>query len=64
MRPMLKNELLKVQERPLVRHLLPNLDNCPPRIVRVALLAIRTLMVVLHELDFKCLLHNGTFCDF
>ena len=59
----LKDQLLEIQERPLMRHLLAHLHAGPPCVVCVTLRAVRALVVVLLELDLECLLHDGALVD-
>lgn len=63
-RAMLQNQLLEVQESPLVWNLLSHLDASPPCVVCITLCAIRALLVVLCVFNLEALLHNGTLIQF
>ena len=56
MRALLENELFEVQEGSLMWYFLPHLHYCAPGIVCIALGAVGTLSVLLHEFDFERLL--------
>lgn len=55
----LQNQLLQVQERPLVRDLLPNLDRGSPGVVCITLLAVIALLGRNHVFHLECLLNDG-----
>lgn len=63
-RAIFQNELLEVQECPLVRHLLSELNSSSESVVREAGLAIRALLIGHDKYNFKCLLDNGTLKGF
>lgn len=57
-RAILQHQLLQVEERPLVRHLLSNLNCSSERMVGKALHAVRTLLCRNHVLHLEGLLDN------
>lgn len=55
----LQNQLLQVQERAFVGHLLSNLNRGSPCVVCVTLLAVITLLGCNHIFHLECLLNDG-----
>lgn len=55
----LQNQLLQVQERAFVGHLLSNLNRGPPCVVCITLLAVITLLRCNHIFHLECLLYDG-----
>lgn len=54
-----QNQLLQVQERPLVWDLLPNLNRSSPGVVCITLLAVITLLRRNHIFHLECLLNDS-----
>lgn len=63
-RIMLEDQLFQPQERPLVRHLLPNLHARLPCILRRQSCTARALSCVHHQCQFECLLKDGICQNF
>lgn len=55
----LQNQLLQVQERPLVWDLLPNLNRGSPGVVCITLLAVIALLGCNHIFHLECLLNDS-----
>jgi len=58
MRPMLQNQLLQIQKRPLMPHPLPHLHQTPPNPLPKLRLTIRTLLIPNNKHHHKTLLQN------
>lgn len=64
LRSVLQNQLFEEQERPLVRHLLSNLYQSLPGVLRSQFCTVRTLAVLHEVLDLKDLLEDRSGEDF
>lgn len=57
-RAVLQDQLLQVEERPLVRYFLPNLNDSSESMMGEAFHAVRTLLCSDHVFHLKCLLND------